>query len=289
MRPTSYPAVDDITMVNPTKITDLGVYVKLLEYNNIEGLIMLSDLSKSRFRSINKVVSIGKKFPACVHTIDEKTKYITLSKKDVSNEEQKECEETYSILKFINDLVILFTKRTKREHNISISINDAYHIFIWSISHDPKFLMYSLKTAAKNFDKVYDNKLDNIDPKLIACFQQVLLLKFKEKDIFLEAVLEITCFETGGINIIKSVLLDACNMATTEYPFKLKLIKSPYYSITLKTNKQEEAVKLINNTIEKIKLGLENNGANIKIIKKPEIILNKEFDPENFVSEYDQF
>lgn len=38
----------------------MGAYVALLEYNNIEGMILLSELSRRRIRSINKLIRVGK-------------------------------------------------------------------------------------------------------------------------------------------------------------------------------------------------------------------------------------
>lgn len=37
-----------------------GAYVSLLEYNNIEGMILLSELSRRRIRSINKLIRVGR-------------------------------------------------------------------------------------------------------------------------------------------------------------------------------------------------------------------------------------
>ncbi len=34
----------------------MGAYVSLLEYNGIEGMILLSELSRRRIRSINKLI-----------------------------------------------------------------------------------------------------------------------------------------------------------------------------------------------------------------------------------------
>ena len=45
-----YPEVDDVVMVNVRSIADMGAYVHLLEYNNIEGMILLSELSRRRIR-----------------------------------------------------------------------------------------------------------------------------------------------------------------------------------------------------------------------------------------------
>ena len=46
-----YPEIDDVVMVNVRSIADMGAYVSLLEYDNIEGMILLSELSRRRIRS----------------------------------------------------------------------------------------------------------------------------------------------------------------------------------------------------------------------------------------------
>lgn len=48
--------VDDVVVVQVTKIAEMGAYVSLLEYNGIEGMILLSELSRRRIRSINKLI-----------------------------------------------------------------------------------------------------------------------------------------------------------------------------------------------------------------------------------------
>jgi translation initiation factor 2 subunit 1 len=37
-------------------IAEMGAYVSLLEYNGIEGMILLSELSRRRIRSITKLI-----------------------------------------------------------------------------------------------------------------------------------------------------------------------------------------------------------------------------------------
>lgn len=58
-------------MVNVRSIAEMGAYVSLLEYNNIEGMIMLSELSRRRIRSINKLVRIGRNECVVVIRVDE--------------------------------------------------------------------------------------------------------------------------------------------------------------------------------------------------------------------------
>ncbi len=55
-----YPEVDDVVMVNVRNVAEMGAYVVLMEYNNIEGMILLSELSRRRIRSINKLIRVNR-------------------------------------------------------------------------------------------------------------------------------------------------------------------------------------------------------------------------------------
>lgn len=52
-----FPEIESVVMVNVRSIADMGAYVSLLEYNNIEGMILLSELSRRRIRSIHRLIS----------------------------------------------------------------------------------------------------------------------------------------------------------------------------------------------------------------------------------------
>jgi ribosomal protein S1 len=55
-----FPSVDECVVVQVNQIAEMGAYVTLLEYNNLEGLILLSELSRRRIRSISKLIRVGK-------------------------------------------------------------------------------------------------------------------------------------------------------------------------------------------------------------------------------------
>ena len=40
-------------------IAEMGAYVQLLEYNNIEGMILLSELTRRRIRSVSKLIKVS--------------------------------------------------------------------------------------------------------------------------------------------------------------------------------------------------------------------------------------
>ena len=45
-------------LLQVVSIQEMGAYVHLLEYDNIEGMILLSELSRRRIRSINKLIKV---------------------------------------------------------------------------------------------------------------------------------------------------------------------------------------------------------------------------------------
>ena len=55
-----FPEVDDLVMVQVRSIAEMGAYVSLLEYDGIEGMILLSELSRRRIRSVNKLIRVGR-------------------------------------------------------------------------------------------------------------------------------------------------------------------------------------------------------------------------------------
>ncbi|GAB2214625.1 hypothetical protein Droror1_Dr00018982 [Drosera rotundifolia] len=52
-----YPEVDMAVMIQVKNIANIGAYVQLFEYNNIEGMILLSELSRCQICSFNSVNS----------------------------------------------------------------------------------------------------------------------------------------------------------------------------------------------------------------------------------------
>jgi translation initiation factor 2 subunit 1 len=101
-----FPAKDDIVAVVTKDIKDLGAYVELLEYNNIEGFIMLSQVTNKRVKSVYKFLKIGKQEMMEVLRIDEGKECIDLTKKsikpelhDAANKRFKKAKQVHGIMR----------------------------------------------------------------------------------------------------------------------------------------------------------------------------------------------
>jgi len=100
-----FPEVDAAVMIQVKHIADMGAYVSLLEYNNIEGMILFSELSRRRIRSISSLIKVGRQEPAIVLRVDRDKGYIDLSKRRVSEEEAHACEDRYNKSKLVHSIM----------------------------------------------------------------------------------------------------------------------------------------------------------------------------------------
>lgn len=58
-------------LTDMTQIAEMGAYVKLLEYDNIDGMILLSELSRRRIRSIQRLIRVGRNEVVVVLRVDK--------------------------------------------------------------------------------------------------------------------------------------------------------------------------------------------------------------------------
>ena len=78
-----------------TELRDMGANVRLLEYDNLEGFIMLSHVSTRRVRSVQKFLKIGRKEMMEVLRVDEEKMCIDLSKKSMKPDAVDEAYKKY--------------------------------------------------------------------------------------------------------------------------------------------------------------------------------------------------
>ena len=74
-----------------------GIYngINDIKSFNFLGMILLSELSRRRIRSINKLVRVGRDECAVVVRVDRDKGYIDLSKRRLSDDEKKRCENKF--------------------------------------------------------------------------------------------------------------------------------------------------------------------------------------------------
>lgn len=100
-----FPDEGELVVTEVSHINESGGYVDLLEYNRLEGLILPTEVTTKRVKSVKKLLKIGKKEIMCIIRVDKEKKYIDLSKKKVKVEEAEEKEKFYKKSKLVHNIL----------------------------------------------------------------------------------------------------------------------------------------------------------------------------------------
>lgn len=258
-------------MVNVRSIAEMGAYVHLLEYNNIEGMILLSELSRRRIRSINKLIRVGKTEPVVVIRVDKEKGYIDLSKRRVSAEDVEKCTERYAKAKAVNS--ILRHVAELLHYDSDDQLEELYQKTAWHFEEKYK----KQKASAYDFFKQ-----SVLDPSILAeCgldehTKEVLLNNIKRKltsqAVKIRADVEVACYGYEGIDAVKTALKAGLALSTDELPIKINLIAPPLYVMTTSTPEKQDGLKALNDAIEVIKNKITSLGGVFNVQMAPKVV-----------------
>ncbi|XP_050296296.1 eukaryotic translation initiation factor 2 subunit 1 [Anthonomus grandis grandis] len=266
-----YPEVEDVVMVNVRAIAEMGAYVHLLEYNNIEGMILLSELSRRRIRSINKLIRVGKTEPVVVIRVDKEKGYIDLSKRRVSAEDVEKCTERFAKAKAVNSILRHVAELLRYESDDQLE--ELYQKTAW----------YFEEKYKKNKASAYDFfKQAVADPSILAeCnlddkTKEVLLSNIKRKltsqAVKIRADIECACYGYEGIDAVKTALRAGLELSTEELPIKINLIAPPLYVMTTSTPEKQDGLKKLNEAIDVIKVKIGELGGHFNVQMAPKVV-----------------
>lgn len=240
-----FPEVDDLVMVKVNRIADMGAYVSLLEYNNMEGMILMSELSKRRFRSVNKLIKVGRLEVVLVLRVDSKKGYIDLSKRRVSPEDIVKCEEKYSKSKKVHQTV----RQVAMKHKITVE--ELNRKVIWPLYTKYGHALDALKDAAINAREVFSGL--KIDEAVMKSLIHDITLRLAPQALKLRARIDVFCFGYDGIDAVKDALRRATAVKDDKVDIKIKLIALPQYVIVTSCYDKEKGIKRIQEAMELIK------------------------------------
>lgn len=251
-----YPEIEDVVKVTVLSIAEMGAYVHLLEYNKIEGMILLSELSRRRIRSINKLIRIGREECVVVIRVDKEKGYIDLSKRRVSAEEVAKCEDKFAKAKCVNS--ILTHVAQLRGFETDAQLEDLYQKTAWHFDRKfgkPGAAYEAFKNAVVNPDVLNECDIDEETKKILLTD---IKRKLTPQAAKIRAEIEVSCYGYRGIFAIKDALRAGKELSTEELPIKINLLASPVYLVTTQTldktsgiDKLNEALVLIKNMITK--------------------------------------
>ncbi|XP_024390263.1 eukaryotic translation initiation factor 2 subunit alpha homolog [Physcomitrium patens] len=276
-----YPEVDDVVMVSVKNIAEMGAYVSLLEYNNIEGMILLSELSRRRIRSISSLIKVGRQEPVMVVRVDKEKGYIDLSKRRVSEEDIARCEERYNKSKLVHSIM------RHVADTLEADLEDIYTHVGWPlykkyghafeafklIVNDPDSVLNGLTKEVKEMEG--DKEVTKIVPAMTEPVQDALIKNIKRRmtpqPLKIRADIELKCFQFDGVLHIQSAMRKAEAAGTEECPVKIKLVAPPLYVLTTQTLNKELGITVLENALNACTKEIEKHRGKLVVKSAPKM------------------
>lgn len=264
-----YPEVEDVVVVNVRSIAEMGAYVHLLEYNNIEGMILLSELSRRRIRSINKLIRVGRNECVVVIRVDTTKGYIDLSKRRVSAEDIARCEQKFAMGKAVNSILRHVAELLKYNNE---QLEDLYKKTAWYYDekHKKQGYAYEIFKHAVTEPSVLDEC--NLTEEVKSVLLDNIKRRLTPQAVKIRADIEVACYGYEGIDAVKYALRKGIAYSTEEMPIKINLIAPPLYVVTTTTLEHSEGVAALNEAIKKIEDAIGECGGVFKIQMAPKVV-----------------
>ncbi|KAJ3240429.1 hypothetical protein HDU81_003828 [Chytriomyces hyalinus] len=276
-----YPEVDDLVMVNVRQIAEMGAYVHLLEYNNTEGMILLSELSRRRIRSIQKHIRVGKNEVVVVLRVDREKGYIDLSKRRVSPEDIAKCEEKFTKSRQVHSIMRHVSDRTGEP------LEQLYETIAWPIYKRFGHAYDAFKIAINEPDKVFEGL--TIAPNIYQELIHNIKRRLTPQATKIRSDIEVTCFGYEGIDAIKAALTAGEACSTDVVPIKIQLVAPPLYVMTTNSLDKVAGVAVMEKAILKIEEVMKGYMGSLTVKMKPRAVSeNEDMELEKMMDEADR-
>ncbi|OUZ99157.1 Ribosomal protein S1 [Macleaya cordata] len=282
-----YPEVDMAVMIQVKNIADMGAYVSLLEYNNIEGMILFSELSRRRIRSVSSLIKVGRQEPVMVLRVDKEKGYIDLSKRRVSEEDIQACEERYNKSKLVHSIM-----RHVAE-TMQLDLEDLYIHVGWPLYRryghafeafklivtDPDSILNSLTREIKEVGPD-GQEVTKVVPAMSEEVKDALIKNIRRRmtpqPLKIRADIEMKCFQFDGVLHIKEAMRKAEAAGNDDCPVKIKLVAPPLYVLTTQTLDKEQGISVLTNAIQACTEEIDRHKGKLAVKEAPRAVSERD-------------
>ncbi|KAI6225061.1 Eukaryotic translation initiation factor 2 subunit 1 [Aphelenchoides fujianensis] len=278
-----YPEQEETVVAKVQKMSPLGAYVTLTEFNNKgecfesfpsahpggfqKGMILLSELSRRRIRSVNKLIKVGRSEYVVVIRVDKEKGYIDLSKRRVYSEGPPAMRGAA-----INSILRHVAEQLGYTENAQLE--ELYDKTAWHFDRKlkKKAAAYDIFKKALTDPTVFDEC--DIAPEVKEKLIEDIKKKLTPQALKIRADIEVSCFAYEGIEAVKTALIKGKECSTEELPIKIHLIAAPLFVVTAQTMDRTEGIDSVNKALDCIKESIEGAGGTFKIVMPPKAVTN---------------
>jgi len=261
-------------VVQVKRIVDMGAYVSLLEYDGREGMMLLSELSKRRIRSVAKLLRVGRTEICLVLRADNDKQYVDLSKRRVEPSDARLKEEQFARAKCVHGIMGHVAKLNsipveelcnKVSWPLYTKYEDAYEGMRLHVSGELN-LWDTLDFSEPGLD--LSDKKDKIKEDMDLCMKRRLI----QSMLRMRAKVDVTCSKFEGIVAIKEALMAGFGASKEECEVKIKLIGHPTFMLSCTTRDKMLANTILDDAMTRIEQVIVEKGGEFAIKSRPELI-----------------
>ena len=222
-----FPEEGELVLCTVDKIMGTTVFIKIEEYG-LMGTIATSEIASGRIRNIRDYVVPNKKIVCKVLRINRERENIDLSLRRVNERERK---TKVNAVKFEQKAESIIEHVAKANN---IPTQKLYEDISKVLLKDYAYLHHAFEDVVAG---VLSLSTLPIDKKISAQIEELVNQRFKAQSIEISGVLSITSYDSNGIEIVKSALIEAENASGAE----IKYLGGGKYKVIVKAPDYKEA------------------------------------------------
>lgn len=227
------PDVGDLVVITITDVDKNSAYAELDEYEDVSGLIHISEVSRSWLQDVSKEIDEGEKTVAQVIEAEEDST-IDLSLKRVNENQKREAMARWNkeqkAEKFLEELA----------EELGTDKEDLYETIVFPLQKELGSSFHGFEISVGEPEKLEEV----VDEDAIEAMQQVAKENINLKQEKLEGEIELEFQDGDGIDKIKSVFSEV------EEGVEVKYVSAPTYSVTAWGRNMELAKKRMDSAVE---------------------------------------
>lgn len=230
------PEEGDLVVVTISDVDKNSAYAELDEYEDIRGLVHISEISRSWVQDASKELSEGEKTVAQVIDADDDGS-LDLSLKRVNDKQKKDAMSRWNREQKAEKFLEQLTDKLDEEKD------ELYDEIIFPLQKKLGSSFEGFEIAVGKEEKLKDI----LDKDKVEAIKEVARKNINLKQEKLEGEIEVRFQQGDGIERIKEVFEDL------EDAVDIKYISAPKYEVTAWGRNPELAKKRMDNTVERVR------------------------------------
>ncbi|MGD0688615.1 MAG: translation initiation factor IF-2 subunit alpha [Candidatus Bathyarchaeia archaeon] len=237
-----YPEVGDLVVASVTRVVDYGAYVKLDEYEGVEGLIHISEIASTYVKNIRVHVREGQKLVLKVLRVSSQRAQVDLSLRRVTGREKSEKMLEWKKVKKADSIIKGAAEKLKTtEDDVSKVKSIIYEKF------DNPFDAF--EEATDEGEEIF-SKL-GISEEWAKTLTEVARSKIRLEKAKVTGTVELTCARTEGVEAIRQALRGAKKVKKSRgTTIKIYTVGSPRYRLEVRSKEITDAQATLNLAID---------------------------------------